>query len=172
MGLVLDPAFEENRRFYTCQGARDGDSADVEVIAWAVDDAWRTAIRVADPLLDGIPVNAQIGSHSGCRLRFDPTGALLVGTGDITVGTTPQDLGSLAGKVLRIDPATGGPAPATRSPAAPVPTPTCGPTGTATCRGCPCGPAPGRSTPPSTARSATTRSRCCAPGQRWLEPRR
>ena len=111
MGLVLDPAFETNRRFYTCQGARDGDSADVEVIAWAVDDEWRTAIRVADPLLDGIPVNAQIGSHSGCRLRFDPTGALLVGTGDITVGTTPQDLGTLAGKVLRIDAATGGPAP-------------------------------------------------------------
>ena len=111
MGLVLDPAFETNRRFYTCQGARDGDSADVEVIAWAVDAEWRTAIRVADPLLGGIPVNAQIGSHSGCRLRFDPTGALLVGTGDTDVGTYPQDLGSLAGKVLRIDAATGAPAP-------------------------------------------------------------
>ena len=111
MGLVLDPAFEENRRFYTCQGARDGDSADVEVIAWTVDDEWRTATRVADPLLDSIPVNESLGSHSGCRLRFDPTGALLVGTGDITVGTTPQDLGTLAGKVLRIDAATGQPAP-------------------------------------------------------------
>jgi aldose sugar dehydrogenase len=111
MGLVLDPAFEENRRFYTCQGARDGDSADVEVIAWAVDDQWRTATRVADPLLDGIPVNESGGQHSGCRLRFDPTGALLVGTGDNIVGTTPQDLGSLAGKVLRIDAATGKPAP-------------------------------------------------------------
>jgi aldose sugar dehydrogenase len=111
MGLVLDPAFEENRRFYTCQGARDGDSADVEVIAWTVDDAWRTATRVADPLLDGIPVNESGGQHSGCRLRFDPTGALLVGTGDNIVGTTPQDLGTLAGKVLRIDAATGKPAP-------------------------------------------------------------
>src|SRR5688500_8008281 len=111
MGLVLDPAFEQNRRFYTCQGARDGDSADVEVIAWTVDDEWRTATRVADPLLDGIPVNVSLGRHSGCRLRFDPTGALLVGTGDITVGTTPQDLGTLAGKVLRIDAATGAPAP-------------------------------------------------------------
>ena len=111
MGLVLDPAFEENRRFYTCQGARDGDSADVEVIAWTVDDQWRRATRVADPLLDGIPVNESGGQHSGCRLRFDPTGALLVGTGDNIVGTTPQDLGTLAGKVLRIDAATGGPAP-------------------------------------------------------------
>ncbi|MGR6966125.1 PQQ-dependent sugar dehydrogenase [Geodermatophilus sp. URMC 61] len=111
MGLVLDPAFEGNRRFYTCQGARDGGAADIEVIAWTVDDQWRTASRVADPLLGGIPVNESIGWHSGCRLRFDPTGALLVGTGDTVVGTTPQDLGSLAGKVLRIDAATGAPAP-------------------------------------------------------------
>ncbi|WP_369133015.1 PQQ-dependent sugar dehydrogenase [Modestobacter sp. I12A-02662] len=110
MGLVLDPAFAENRRFYTCQGARDGDSADVEVVAWIVDAGWRTATRVADPLLDDIPVNEQIGSHSGCRLRFDPTGALLVGTGDTVVGTTPQDQDTLAGKVLRIDAATGEPA--------------------------------------------------------------
>ncbi|WP_222273142.1 PQQ-dependent sugar dehydrogenase [Modestobacter marinus] len=111
MGLVLDPAFAENRRFYTCQGARDGDSADVDVVAWTVDDEWRTATRVADPLLDGIPVNEEKGSHSGCKLRFDPTGALLVGTGDVVEGTTPQDLDTLAGKVLRIDAATGEPAP-------------------------------------------------------------
>jgi aldose sugar dehydrogenase len=111
LGLVLDPEFEANRRFYTCQGARDGDAADVEVIAWTVDDEWRTATRAADPLLGGIPVNESSGQHSGCRLRFDPTGALLVGTGDILVGTTPQDLGTLAGKVLRIDAATGRPAP-------------------------------------------------------------
>ncbi len=111
MGLVLDPQFQQNRRFYTCQGARDGDSADVEVIAWTVDDAWRTATRVTDPLLDGIPVNEGVGRHSGCRMRFDRTGALLVGTGDVMVGTTPQDLGTLAGKVLRIDPDTGAAAP-------------------------------------------------------------
>jgi glucose/arabinose dehydrogenase len=111
MGLVLDPQFRQNRRFYICQGARDGGSADIEVIAWTVDTEWRTAIRVADPLLDGIPVNEQTGSHSGCRLRFDPTGALLVGTGDTDVSTAPQDQGTLAGKVLRIDAATGKPAP-------------------------------------------------------------
>jgi glucose/arabinose dehydrogenase len=113
MGLVLDPGFAGNRRFYTCQGAQDG-GADggpaIEVVAWTVDEEWGTAIRVADPLLGGIPVNAGSGRHSGCRLRFDPTGALLVGTGDNTVGSNPQDLGSLAGKVLRIDAATGGPA--------------------------------------------------------------
>jgi len=110
MGLVLDPRFPENRRFYTCQGRRVGTRASIAVLAWVVDDGWRTASRVADPLLGGIPVNQAVGRHGGCRLRFDPTGALLVGTGDNAVGTHPQDTHSLAGKVLRLDAATGRPA--------------------------------------------------------------
>ncbi|MCU1607283.1 MAG: Soluble quinoprotein glucose/sorbosone dehydrogenase [Modestobacter sp.] len=113
MGLVLDPGFAGNRRFYTCQGAQDGGAEgrpDIEVVAWTVDQQWRSATRVADPLLGGIPANAGSGRHGGCRLRFDPAGALLVGTGDTMVGSNPQDLGTLAGKVLRIDPATGEPA--------------------------------------------------------------
>jgi aldose sugar dehydrogenase len=110
MGLVLDPAFATNRRFYTCQGRQAGQRPDIAVVAWTVDADWRAATRVADPLLGGIPVNARIGRHGGCRLRFDPTGALLVGTGDNAVGSNAQDRGTLAGKVLRIDPATGQPA--------------------------------------------------------------
>jgi len=110
MGLVLDPAFAEDRRFYTCQGVEEDDGAEIQVIAWTVDEDWTAATRVADPLLGGIPVNESSGRHGGCRVRFDPTGALLVGTGDNAVGSNPQDLGTLAGKVLRIDPATGGPA--------------------------------------------------------------
>ncbi|MCW2696725.1 MAG: Soluble quinoprotein glucose/sorbosone dehydrogenase [Modestobacter sp.] len=112
MGLVLDPDFAANRRLYTCQGVEDG-AADggpaIEVISWTVDAQWRSATRVADPLLGEIPVNASTGRHGGCRLRFDPAGALLVGTGDNAVGSNPQDLATLAGKVLRIDPVTGGP---------------------------------------------------------------
>jgi glucose/arabinose dehydrogenase len=111
MGLVLDPDFDTNRRFLTCQGVQEDDGAEVQVIAWTVDEAWTSATRVADPLLGGIPVNQETGRHGGCRLRFDPSGALLVGTGDNAVGTNAQDLTSLAGKLLRIDPATGGPAP-------------------------------------------------------------
>jgi glucose/arabinose dehydrogenase len=111
MGLVLDPDFDTNRRFLTCQGVQQDDGAEVQVIAWTVDEAWTSATRVADPLLGGIPVNQETGRHGGCRLRFDPSGALLVGTGDNAVGTNAQDLTSLAGKLLRIDPATGGPAP-------------------------------------------------------------
>ncbi len=110
MGLVLDPAFAGNRRLYTCQGVEEDGGAEVQVIAWTVDAGWTTATRVADPLLGDIPVNERTGRHGGCRVRFDPSGALLVGTGDTTVGSHPQDLSTPAGKVLRIDPATGGPA--------------------------------------------------------------
>jgi glucose/arabinose dehydrogenase len=109
MGLTLDPAFADSRRFYTCQGVQEAGGPEIQVIAWTVDAGWTAATRVADPLLGGIPVNAGTGRHGGCRPRFAPDGQLLVGTGDNAVGTNPQDLGTLAGKVLRIDPRTGGP---------------------------------------------------------------
>lgn len=107
MGLVLDPGFDGNRRFYSCQGVTDGGAPSIAVIAWTVSADWRTATRVADPLIGDIPANASSGRHGGCRLRFTPDGALLIGTGDNAVGTNPQDRSSRAGKVLLADPATG-----------------------------------------------------------------
>jgi glucose/arabinose dehydrogenase len=109
MGLVLDPDFGTGRRFYTCQGVEETGRPEIQVIAWTVAEDWSTASRVADPLLGAIPVNAGSGRHGGCRLRFDPAGQLLIGTGDNAKGRNAQDLGTLAGKVLRIDPGTGGP---------------------------------------------------------------
>jgi aldose sugar dehydrogenase len=111
MGLTLDPAFAGNRRLYTCQGVEEDGGAEIQVIAWTVDEGWTRATRVADPLVGDIPVNERSGRHGGCRVRFAPDGALLVGTGDNAVGSNPQDRGTLAGKVLRVDAATGGPAP-------------------------------------------------------------
>jgi aldose sugar dehydrogenase len=104
MGLVLDPGFATNRRLYSCQGVQDGSIA---VIAWTISADWSAATRAADPVVPGIPLNERTGRHGGCRLRFAPDGALLVGTGDNTVGSNPQDRSSFAGKVLRVDPATG-----------------------------------------------------------------
>ncbi|MGZ4612969.1 MAG: PQQ-dependent sugar dehydrogenase, partial [Kineosporiaceae bacterium] len=110
MGLVLDPGFAQSRRFYTCQGVQHGNTAAIQVVAWVLDLGSADATRVADPLVGGIPVNQQSGRHGGCRLRFDPTGALLISTGDNAVGRNAQDRGSLAGKVLRVDATTGRPA--------------------------------------------------------------
>jgi aldose sugar dehydrogenase len=110
MGLVLDPGFAMNRRFYTCQGHQAGNDREIQVIAWTVNADYTAATRVANPLLGQIPVNTADGRHGGCRLRFDTTGALMIGTGDTATGSVPQDLTSLGGKILRIDPMTGGPA--------------------------------------------------------------
>ena len=105
MGLALDPDFAEDRRFYTCQGVTDG--PEIQVVAWSMSVDWTAATRTDDPLVGGIPVNADSGRHGGCRLAFDATGALHVGTGDNAVGEHPQDVASMAGKVLRVDPRTG-----------------------------------------------------------------
>jgi glucose/arabinose dehydrogenase len=104
MGLALDPGFAANRRFYSCQGSRDGE---ILVVGWTVAPGWGSATRVADPLVGGLPLNERTGQHGGCRLVFAPDGILLVGTGDSANATVPQDPRSPGGKVLRVDPATG-----------------------------------------------------------------
>ena len=111
MGLALDPAFAQNRRFYSCQGVvADGRTSlpvSIAVIAWTAAPDWSSATRVADPLVGAIPANERSGRHGGCRLEFDSRGALLIGTGDNAVGSNPQDPDSFAGKVLRADATAG-----------------------------------------------------------------
>ncbi len=76
----------------------------MRVVPWVANGPG-TALARLSPIVTGIP--SASGRHGGCRLRFDGAGRLYVGTGDAAVGTTPQDLSSLGGKVLRVDPDTG-----------------------------------------------------------------
>ena len=108
MAVVVDPGFASNRRFYTCQGHINGTAKQVQVIAWTINDTYTAAVRANDPLVGSIPADEE---HAGCRLRFGPGGYLWIATGDASVGTNAQDLSSLAGKVLRVDAATGAGAP-------------------------------------------------------------
>lgn len=108
MSIVADPRVGKNDRFYTCTGFYAGDHPEVRVVTWRLNGA-RTGARRVGPLLTGIDINS--GRHGGCRLRFDPQGALYVGTGDAAVGTNPQNLKSLNGKVLRLNRFTGAPWP-------------------------------------------------------------
>ncbi len=105
MGIAVDPDFSNNRRIYSCQG-KDS-PRQIQVLAWTLDAALTTATRVADPLVGGLPIGS--GRHGGCQLEFDRVGNLWIGTGDAADGANPQSLTSLGGKVLRVDPATGGP---------------------------------------------------------------
>lgn len=104
MGIVADPAFASNRRVYTCQGAQNGTARDIRVVPWTVASGGRTFDR-QPALVTGLPVSS--GRHGGCRLRFGADGQLWIGTGDAAIGTIPQDLTSLGGKVLRVDKTTG-----------------------------------------------------------------
>jgi aldose sugar dehydrogenase len=110
MGMVVHPDFATSHQFTTCQTHWDSDdNGDVRLITWELSDDGRSARRVRDPLVGGLPVNPS-GRHSGCRPIFAPDGSLLVGTGDTARGRFPQDRTNLGGKVLRIDVKTGGPA--------------------------------------------------------------
>ena len=110
MSLAVDPRFGTNRRFYTCHGGFTGDGGhDVRVVAWRLNTTGTRASR-RDVLVKGI--RATSGRHGGCRLLIHSNGALLVGTGDAATGSTPQDLRSLAGKVLRLKRWGGAPWPA------------------------------------------------------------
>ncbi len=104
MGLAVDPSFASNKRIYTCMGYSSGGTTDVRVIPWVFNGAGTALTRQA-PIVTGMP--ATTGRHGGCRLLFDGARRLYVGTGDAAIGTTPQDLTSLGGKILRVNPDTG-----------------------------------------------------------------
>ncbi len=108
MGMVADPGARSNRRFYLCYASRSGSSPrDVRVVRLRLTSE-TNAVAEGSPVGDGSPVVVKglpisSGRHSGCRLRFGPDGKLYIGTGDAAIGSNPQDLQSLGGKVLRVN---------------------------------------------------------------------
>lgn len=100
MGLVVDPKFSENRFIYACYNT----DQDIRVSRWKVSQG-TAALTDQTDIITGAPVNTNTfpGRHSGCRLRFDANDILWIGTGDVAVGTNPQDTKSLGGKILRVN---------------------------------------------------------------------
>lgn len=96
MGLAVHPDFANNRFIYTCFNTAE----DIRLVRWRISNNYDGLTDRAD-IVTGMPVTS--GRHSGCRPRFSPDGALWIGTGDVAVGTNPQDPKSLGGKILRVD---------------------------------------------------------------------
>lgn len=108
MGIALAPDFAATRTLYTCQTHTTGEVTDIRVQAWTADLDW-TVLAPTRVLVTGLPLSVR-GRHGGCRLLPHPDGTLLIGTGDATQASAPQDPNSLGGKVLRVDAITGEPA--------------------------------------------------------------
>jgi Glucose / Sorbosone dehydrogenase len=108
LSIALAPDFDVSGRFfaaYTGKATAGGSEGDVHVDAFHHEGG----SLVREPLLAvGHSVNA---NHNGGQLELGPDGYLYVSTGDGGGGGDPfesgQDLGSLLGKILRIEPHAG-----------------------------------------------------------------
>ena len=108
MGLAIDPAFVDNRRFYTCNGGNPQGTPDVRIMVWRMNAA-ATRATYKRTLIKGFPATS--GRHGGCRILILKNGAMLVGTGDAATGTNARDKTSLGGKTLMLNRVTGAPWP-------------------------------------------------------------
>ena len=98
LGLALDPQFAQTRFVYLYYSARLPAGGAVNRVVRYREAGSRLGERAV--LLDDIPA-AQI--HDGGRIRFGPDGLLYITAGDAANTSLAQDLGSLAGKILRIN---------------------------------------------------------------------
>lgn len=92
MGIALSPDFATDGLVYLSYTA----AADNRVVRYHYTGA---SLTDPTPLLTGIP---KASNHNGGRLRFGPDGQLYIGTGDARRPSAAQEVGSLAGKILRI----------------------------------------------------------------------
>ncbi|NYD24170.1 PQQ-dependent sugar dehydrogenase [Kineococcus aurantiacus] len=93
LGVAVSPAFTTDQHVFLYQTARD----DNRVVRYTL---VQNRLTQATPIVTGIPKNT---THNGGRLAFGPDGKLYVGTGDAQDRPSAQDVGSLGGKVLRVE---------------------------------------------------------------------
>lgn len=98
LGMALDPDFANNHWVYLYYTYASGGALQNKVVRYTEADN-----QLHDPqvIIEGIP-GATI--HNGGRIKFGPDGKLYVTTGDAAIPELAQDLTSVAGKILRLNP--------------------------------------------------------------------
>lgn len=98
MGLAVDPNYLDNQFLYFSYAYRSGSDYLVRVVRFRDGGDSLTDETI---ILDSIPAAR---FHAGARLAFGPDEKLYVTTGDATDKQIAQDLESLGGKTLRLNP--------------------------------------------------------------------
>lgn len=102
LGLAFPPGFAQKQRFYVDYTDLNGDTVIAQYRVSANPD-------VADSASETVLLHIQqpFANHNGGQVRFGPDGFLYIGMGDGGSGGDPfgngQNLGTLLGKLLRID---------------------------------------------------------------------
>lgn len=97
LGLAVHPHFDQNRWIYVYQTTDTPAGLRNRVMRYRFEN---DALTEPTTIIQNIPAAAE---HDGGALAFGPDGRLYIGTGDAGQDSLAQDLGSLAGKVLRVN---------------------------------------------------------------------
>ena len=98
LGLALHPNFEENKKIYIYQTNLELEFFQNKVFSFTVDGDELIDVQTVIDNIPGAPW------HDGGRIAFGPDEKLYITTGDAVNPGWSQDLSSLAGKILRINP--------------------------------------------------------------------